>query len=202
MAELIAFRALQGIGAGGLIVGSQAIIGDVVSPRQRGRYMGYFGAVFGLATRHRPPARRLLRRAPELALGLLHQHPDRHRRTVRRSRLRPPPAAPAPPSTAIDYLGAALLGAGVTCIVLLTTWGGTTYAWASRPIVGLAVAARVLHRGIHPGRAAGGRADPPARAVPQLAFSRVTNAIGFIVGFAMFGAIIFLPLYLQTVKGA
>ena len=80
MAELIAFRAIQGLGAGGLIVTTIAVIGDVVPPRERGRYQGFFGAVFGVATRDRPAARRLLRRQPLLALDLLHQPADRRRR--------------------------------------------------------------------------------------------------------------------------
>ena len=89
MLELILFRALQGVGAGGLIVGSQAIMGDVISPRQRGRYMGYFGAVFASTSVIGPSARRDLHPGPELALGLLHQRPRRHRRPLRH-RQRPP----------------------------------------------------------------------------------------------------------------
>jgi EmrB/QacA subfamily drug resistance transporter len=114
MAELIGFRALQGIGAGGLFVGSQAIIGDIVSPRERGRYMGYFGAVFGLATVAGPLLGGFLVDhatwrwvfyinvpigiAALIATGLV-LHLPRQRREHR-----------------IDYLGASLLGAGITCI--------------------------------------------------------------------------------------
>ena len=83
MVELIAFRAIQGIGAGGLMVGAQAIMGDVVPARQRGRYMGYFGVVFGVTNVAGPAARRMVHRAPVLALDLLHQRAPRHRRPVR-----------------------------------------------------------------------------------------------------------------------
>ena len=86
MLELIACRAIQGIGAGGLIVGSQAIIGDVIPPRQRGRYMGYFGATFALSSVLGPLAGRLVHPAPELAVDLLHQRADRHRSRSSRSR--------------------------------------------------------------------------------------------------------------------
>jgi EmrB/QacA subfamily drug resistance transporter len=199
MAQLIGFRALQGIGAGGLMVGAQAIIGDLVSPRQRGRYMGYFGAVFGLSSVIGP-----------LAGGFITQHLSwrwvfyinlpigivalaviavvlqlpRHRT-----------------SHAIDYLGTALLGAGVTVIILLTTWGGTTYAWGSAPILSLAVAAVVFVSAFCWVEV---RAAEPVipLALFRISVFSVSNSIGFIVGFVMFGAIIYIPLYLQTVHAA
>ena len=83
MYELIAFRGLQGVGGGGLISLVFAIIGDVIPPRERGRYQGYFGGVFGISSVLGPLARRLLRRQPELALHLLHQPAARHRRADR-----------------------------------------------------------------------------------------------------------------------
>ena len=198
MAELIGFRALQGVGAGGLFVGSQAIIGDIVSPRERGRYMGYFGAVFGLATVAGPLLGGFLVDhatwrwvfyinvpigiAALIATGLV-LHLPRQRRAHR-----------------IDYLGASLLGAGVTCIVLLTTWGGTEYPWASAQTLGLGLAALVLLGAfIQVERRA---AEPilPLQLFRNSVFA-VTNAAGFIIGLALFGSIVFLPQYLQIVKG-
>ncbi|HXZ99460.1 MAG TPA: MDR family MFS transporter [Candidatus Binatia bacterium] len=198
MTELIGFRALQGIGAGGLMVGAQAIIGDVVSPRERGRYMGYFGAVFGLATVAGPllggffvdhaswrwvfyvnvPLGALALVMTQIAL-----HLPRRRHEHR-----------------MDYLGAALLAAGVACIVLFTTWGGTQYPWGSGQIVGLGVAGAVLLVAF--GFVERAAAEPilPLRLFRSANFTLV-NIVGFIVGLALFGSIVFLPQYLQIVKG-
>ena len=86
--QLIAFRAVQGLGGGGLMALALATIGDIIPPRERGRYQGYFAAVFGTSSRARPGARRLLRRRPRLAVDLLHQRPDRPRRAGRSPRPR------------------------------------------------------------------------------------------------------------------
>ena len=199
MGQLIAFRAVQGVGGGGLMVLAQAIIADVVSPRERGRYMGYFGAVFGTAMVGGPLVGGFLTDQVSwrwvfyvnIPLGILALLvtgavlPT----TVRDRRPR------------IDYLGAALLTAAVTCIVLLTTWGGTEHEWGSPPIVSLGAAALVLLGVL---LAVERRTEEPV--VPIHLFSsrsfNVATSVSFIIGVAMFGAISFLPLFLQVVKGS
>ncbi|HMK62287.1 MAG TPA: MFS transporter, partial [Acidimicrobiales bacterium] len=142
MVELIFSRAVQGVGAGGLMVGAQAITGDVVSPRQRGRYMGYFGAVFGLSSVAGPLLGGVFTddlswrwvfyiNVPIGVVALFVVASVLHipaRRTEH----------------AIDYLGTGVLAGAVTCVILLTTWGGTTYAWGSGVIIGMALAAAAL----------------------------------------------------------
>lgn len=198
MGELIGFRALQGIGAGGLMVGSQAIIGDVVAPRDRGKYMGYFGGVFAIATVAGPLIGGFLVdhaswrwvfyvNIPVGIIALIVVTTYLHvpvRKTPHR----------------IDWAGAAFLSAGVAAIVLMVTWGGTQYAWGSVQIIGLAIAGIVsfiiwglIER----------KAQEP---ILDLHFFRirsfsVASIVGFLIGFTMFGAIIFLPQYQQIIKG-
>ena len=136
MDQLIAFRAVQGAGAGGLIIGAQAIIGDVVSPRERGRYRGLIGAVFGLASVIGPLlggflVDNLSWRWINLPLGAVAL-------IVTSIVLRLPKPLGRP---RIDYPGMILLGGSVISLVLLTSWGGTTYAWTSPVITGLGAAA-------------------------------------------------------------
>src|ERR1035438_8129100 len=138
MAELIAFRAVQGLGGGGLMVGAQAIVGDVVSPRERGRYQGLFGAVFGMASIIGP-----------LLGGVFVEQLSWHWIFY----INIPIGAVALAVIAmqvpgglgrvhhvIDYLGTAVLMLSVTCLVLFTSLGGTTYPWGSPTIVGFGVA--------------------------------------------------------------
>lgn len=199
MTELILFRALQGLGGGGLIVGAQAIIGDVVSPRERGRYQGLFGAVFGVTSVAGPLlggffVENLTWRwifyvnLPIGAIALV----------VIAAVL---PASATRQRHRIDYLGTALMASGVSCLILFLSLGGTTQPWGSPQSVALAVAGVVLTVLFV---LAERRAEEPI--LPLRLFSNrifaVTSGIGFIVGFALFGSVTFLPLFLQVVNGA
>jgi EmrB/QacA subfamily drug resistance transporter len=198
MTELIAFRALQGLGGGGLMVGAQAIVGDIVSPRERGRYQGLFGAVFGVASIIGP-----------LLGGLFVQQLSWHWIFY----INIPIGAVALVVVAIqvpgnlsrvhhviDYLGAAVLTFSASCLVLFTSLGGTTLPWGSATIISLGVAGAVLvgvfvlveRRAVEP--------VLPLHLFSNRGFS-VTSVVGFIVGFAMFGAITYLPVFFQIVHG-
>ena len=195
MAELIAFRAIQGIGAGGLMVGSQAIMGDVVSARQRGKYMGYFGVtnvagplLGGFFTEHLSWRWIFYINLPLGIVALFVVAAVLHL-----------PVKRVPHK--IDWAGTAFLSVGVTCIILLTTWAGSEYAWGSPVIIGTGLVA-LVSLGIFCFIET--RASEPI--IPLWLFKNrtftVTSAVGFIIGFSMFGAIIYLPLYLQIVHGA
>ncbi|HEY5251214.1 MAG TPA: MDR family MFS transporter [Acidimicrobiales bacterium] len=198
MVELILFRAVQGLGAGGLIVGAMASVGDVVSPRERGRYQGVFGSVFAVSSVLGPLIGGFF--VDKLSwhwifyvnvpIGLVAL-------VVTGAVL---PASAARVHHVIDYAGTALLAAAATAMILLTSLGGNTYRWLSAPIVLLGVASVIL---VVVFLAVERRAAEPVIPLALLknrTFSS-TSAIGFVVGFAMFGAITFLPLYMQVVKG-
>jgi EmrB/QacA subfamily drug resistance transporter len=198
MLQLILFRALQGIGGGGLIVVTIAVIGDLIPPRERGRYQGFFGAVFGLATVIGPLlggffvdhlswrwifyinlptgiAALAVIAAVLPSRGTRHQH-------------------------AIDYAGASLLTAALSATILFTSLGGTTLAWTSSVILAL-IAASIL--AIAAFVAVELRAREPI--LPLSLFANrnfaVASSVGLIVGLSLFGAVTFLPIYLQVVKG-
>jgi len=199
MTELIAFRALQGLGGGGLMVSAQAVIGDVVSPRERGRYMGLFGAVFGLSSIAGPLIGGFFTSHlswrwifyVNLPLGVLAL-------VVLAFAL---PSVSQRVRHTVDYLGTATLGAGLTTIVLVTTLGGTTYAWGSPFIVGLAIAGVLLLVAFVVIERRAAEPVLPPRLFRNSVFS-VTSAIGLVIGFALFGAVTYLPLFLQIVGGA
>jgi len=199
MAELIAFRALQGLGAGGLIVNVMAIIGDLVPPRERGRYQGIMAAVMSLAMIAGPLAGGFITdnlswrwvfyvNLPLGGIALVVLATTLHLPSRRSSHR-------------IDWLGAGLLTIAITSLVLITSLGGSQYGWASMQVIGLAVAAAVTlvlfilveQRAAEP--------ITPLGLFANRNFSLISG-IGFLLGFAMFGAINFIPLFQQTVQGS
>ncbi|MFG2792692.1 DHA2 family efflux MFS transporter permease subunit [Streptomyces sp. NPDC048419] len=198
MPELIAFRAVQGLGGGGLIVLSMAIVGDVVSPRERGRYQGLFGAVFGATSVLGP-----------LLGGLFTEHLSW--RWVFYVNLPVGVVALAVIATAlhiprkstqhvIDYLGTLLIASVATCLILVASLGGTTWGWGSPQIIGLIVLGVVLGVAFV---AVERRAAEPVLPLKLFRIRTFTLSaiISFIVGFAMFGAMTYLPTFLQVVQG-
>jgi EmrB/QacA subfamily drug resistance transporter len=199
MTELIGFRALQGLGAGGLMVGVMAIIGDLVPPRERGRIQGMFAGIMAVAMVAGPLVGGFITDhlswrwafyinlpvgAVALALMITRLHLPKYRSEHR-----------------IDWLGAGLLSAGITALTLITTWGGSQYDWASGQILGLAAVAVVtlvafffVERRV------------PEPVLPLSIFANrnfaLISVVGFLLGFTMFGVINYLPLFQQTVQGA
>ncbi len=198
MLQLILFRALEGIGGGGLIVVTIAVIGDLIPPRERGRYQGFFGAVFGVATIVGP-----------LVGGFLVDHlswrwifyinlPVGVLALVVIALVLPSPATRR--RHEIDYAGAVLLTTALSAIILFTGLGGTVFPWTSPVVLGLiAVSAGATAAFV----AVETRAREPI--LPLALFAdrnfAVASAVGLIVGLSLFGAVTFLPIYLQVVKG-
>jgi EmrB/QacA subfamily drug resistance transporter len=198
MNQLVLARGLQGLGAGGLFSLVLAIVGDIIPPRQRGHYTGYFGAVFGVASVVGPLLGGFLTEQwswrwvffINIPLGIIafsavatRLHLPIHRR-----------------EHSIDYLGAALLSAGSICLLLATVWGGSTYAWGSREIIGLLISGGVLALLFVVQEF---RAREPI--IPMSLFRNdiftVSSILSLLAGIVMFASILYIPLYLQIVRG-
>ena len=198
MDELIAFRAIQGLGAGGLMVGAMATLGDIVAPRERGRYMSYMMVVMMLATIGGPLLGGFITTsfswrwifyiniplggaALIYLLAVLHvpAHKVQHK---------------------VDYLGGSLLAVAATALILLATWGGTQYAWGSPQIIGLALLTVVAGVAFYVTEMRAAEPMMPLHVYRNRNFS-LSMAMTFLTGLAMFGAMTFLPLFQQTVQG-
>ena len=198
MAELIAFRAIQGLGAGGLMVGAMATLGDIVAPRERGRYMSYMMVVMMLATIGGPLLGGFITTSfswrwifyiniPLGGAALVYLLATLHLPAKRVNHK-------------VDYLGGSLLAVAATALILLATWGGTQYAWASAQIIGLAVVTVAAVVGFCVTEARAAEPMLPLHVFRNGNFS-LSMAMTFLTGLAMFGAMTFLPLYQQTVQG-
>ena len=198
MAELIAFRAIQGLGAGGLMVGAMATLGDIVAPRERGRYMSYMMVVMMLATIGGPLLGGFITTSfswrwifyINIPLGgaalvylLVTLHVPAHR-----------------VSHKVDYLGGSLLAVAATALILLATWGGTQYAWGSPQIIGLALLTVAAGVAFYVTEMRAAEPMMPLHVYRNRNFS-LSMAMTFLTGLAMFGAMTFLPLFQQTVQG-
>jgi len=196
--QLIAFRALQGIGGGGLFAIALSIIGDVIAPRDRGRYQGYFGAVFGVSSVAGPLLGGFFTDGPGWRWIFYINLPIGIAALFITSAVLTMPVVRRPHK--IDYLGALTIVGAVSSLLLYLEWRGRDYGWTEGLALALISTFVVLtfafvfieRRAVEP--------IIPMRLFRNATY-RIGNIFGFCAGVAMFGAIIFLPLYLQAVQG-
>ncbi|HEX5769530.1 MAG TPA: MDR family MFS transporter [Nocardioidaceae bacterium] len=196
--QLIVFRAIQGLGGGGLIALAMATIGDVIPPRERGRYQGYFAAVFGTSSVLGPVLGGWFADGPgwqwiffiNVPIGLVAF-------VITSAALKIPHVRR---DHKIDYLGAAVVVASVTSLLLYTAWAGPEYGWGSSTALALLGAGLLLAVAFVLVELRAAEPIIPMRLFGNSVFS-IANVFGFTIGVAMFGAMIFIPVYLQVVDG-
>jgi EmrB/QacA subfamily drug resistance transporter len=199
MEQLVAFRALQGLGAGGLIPLSQAAVADLFAPRERGRYQGYISGMWASAAVAGPLVGGTLTDLASwrlifyvnLPLGLV----------ALLVVVRTMPASRRPGTHRIDYTGAVTLAAAITCLLLACAWGGTTFPWTSAEVVGTAAACVVLLGlfGVIERRASEPMLPLGLFSIKTIA---VSSAAAFVIGAVLFAVTIYIPVFAQGVLGA
>ena len=198
MLTLVVSRGVQGLGAGGVRALTFAVIGDIVSPRQRGRYIGYLGGIWAVASVMGPLLGGFIVDHVTWRWVFLINLPIGGLAFVVTSRTLRVPAVFRP--SRLDVEGALLLVSGVSLLLLALVWGGTEYSWDSTAVVGSAAAGLVLTTGFVMWEAR--VVDPllPLRLFRNSTFL-ICSILGFLIGFALFGGVVFLPLFFQVVTG-